>query len=184
MFRFLAVIWQASQEHQCAAADRLLRRVRASRTDWDFTLDADGLVALQTDSGPGKVPCVLADQSGVIVGDMFTDEGIASSTRMESTVDVDLTRKIVSSEGRYLIENYWGSYIGFIRGKGGHDVHIVCAPASDLPCLFLRAGEITVVFSRTEDCLELVESEFSINWDFVVRFLLHRGGSIHRGNRT
>ena len=175
MFRFLAVIWEPAAEQQCAAAKRVLQRIRALRKGWEFIHDLDGLVALQTDSGLGKVPCTLADRSGVILGDMFTGGPTADSTRVASKVDVVRTRQIVSSEGRYLVENYWGSYVGFIRGDGGRNVHVVCAPASDLPCLFLKVGEITVVFSRTEDVLELIGGEFSINWNFVVRFLLHRG---------
>lgn len=181
MFRFLAVLWEPAQEQQCRAAKRLLQRIRTSRTEWETTHNADGLVTFQTDSEPGKVPCVLADKSGVILGDMFTGQNIVNSTRVEAKIDEGRTRRIVSSEGRYLIDSFWGSYIGFIRADEGDGVHIVCAPASDLPCLFLKVGGTTVFFSRTQDCLELMRREFSINWDFVVRFLLHRGDRFIQG---
>lgn len=175
MFRFLSVIWAPAQEEQCAAATRVLQRIRASRTEWEFILEADGLVVCQTATRIPKTPCALADQSGVIIGDIFGGQDIGDWNRVGSNFNANATRQIVSSEGRYLIQNHWGSYIGFIRGSEGSDVHVVCAPGCKLPCLLHKVDGVTVVFSRTEDCLELTGNQFSINWDFVVRFLLHRG---------
>lgn len=144
-------------------------------------LNTDGLTALQVSAGNGKIPCRLSGKSGVVLGDVFELGDITNATRLEAKLDGERTRKIVNSEGRELIENCWGSYVGFIRADGRDDIHVICAPASDLPCLFVRIGEITLFFSRTEDCLELCPGRFSVNWEFVVRFLLHRGDRYIQG---
>lgn len=175
MLRFLAVIWKRSSTQQCATAQQMLQRIRSSQTGWKCSFDAAGLVVFQISARAGKTSCTFADKSGVVVGNVFTGADPDNTKRLGSKLDDRRTSKIVNTEGRDLIENYWGSYIGFIRANGGSDVHVVSAPASKIPCLFRGVGGITIVFSRTEDYLELVADEFSINWDFVIRFILHRG---------
>lgn len=181
MFRFLAAIWEPARKPQSYAAKRLLQRIQASRTEWAPIYDVNGLAVFQANSGPSKDPCTLANKSGVILGDVFTGKDIVDTVRVGANIDGHRTRLIVRSKGRYLVENLWGSYVAFIRADDGGQVHVVCAPTSELPCLFMKIDDVTVFFSRTEDCLELIQGEFSINWDFVVRFLLHRGDRFIEG---
>ncbi len=181
MFRFLAIIWNPSHASEAASANRLLQRIRTLHDGWRPASDSDGIAAFYTDSRQSKRGIKLARQTGVVLGDIFTSDALDHVERVDSQLDETHTQRVVDSKGRYLVENYWGSYVAFVRGNGTEEVNVVCAPAGDLPCLFMKVDGVTVFFSRTVDLLALSPTTFSPNWEFVVRYILGRGDRFLEG---
>jgi asparagine synthase (glutamine-hydrolysing) len=88
------------------------------------------------------------------------------SAKPESAFSEQATRDIQSTNGKYLVEHYWGRYVAFSRGIDGH-VRVIRDPTGALPCFYTQKDHVTVFFSNLEDYLSLVPTQLSVNWEHV-----------------
>ncbi len=69
-------------------------------------------------SSPATHACLLQDDLGVVLGALFSrvsEAAIADGRAQTKALGVAASRHIINSEGRALVEEYWGDYIAFLR---------------------------------------------------------------------
>ena len=106
MFRYIALVWNVTNEQQSGTAESLDGRLRAQH--WTPALLSAGLRVFCADAGSGMLrPLTLANDAGVILGTLFErnraiDDDSPSRRAAPSARDA---RAILASRGRWLIEN-------------------------------------------------------------------------------
>lgn len=83
---------------------------------------------------------------GAILGTLF-DRGARSHTEAVST---DLWENIRRSDGRLLIERFWGDYLALLPAKEGDRLDVVRAPFGDLGACLARDGNGWLIGSDAE----------------------------------
>jgi asparagine synthase (glutamine-hydrolysing) len=169
MLYYLALIWDTTDPEKCAAADRLLHRFQRLSPQWRVACEREGLVALYTVT-PGPTvdqPYVLANDNGVVFGRLFERGYVAESMPSRLVLDERRTSEIVGSEGRTLVERYWGRYVAFVTDQGQRRPWVLRDPTGAVHCLTVTTQGVDVYFQRFEDCERLGLPPLSINRSYL-----------------
>lgn len=168
MFRYIALVWNVSDEQQSRTAESLDARLRARQ--WTPVLIAKGLRAFCANLGPGTLRAQpLANDVGVILGTLFErnrdvdDDSPARRTALTARS----CEAILASRGRWLIENCWGNYVAFMRDAGSGTVRVLKDPTGSLPCFTTRSDNVAVCFSHIGDCVDLGLRRFTIDREYL-----------------
>jgi asparagine synthase (glutamine-hydrolysing) len=168
MFRYIALVWNVSDEQQSRTADSLDARLRARQ--WTPVFVAKGLRAFCADLGPGTLRAQpLANDAGVILGALFErnrDVDDDSAAR-RTTLTARSCEVILVSQGRWLIENCWGNYVAFMRDAAAGTVRVLKDPTGSLPCFTTRSENVAVCFSHVGDCVDLGLRRFTIDREYL-----------------
>lgn len=169
MFRYIGLIWDNSNLVQREAASEIIKRLESQYSAWMCALDLPGMyvTCFHADKQASGVRSLLTGD-GVILGTLFrgTSDCEERSTRVDY-VDTAESERIVTSSGRYLADNYWGRYVGFIFQRESAAKVVVRDPTGLLPCLYTQIRGVYVFVSSIDSILGLVPKTFSINWSYI-----------------
>ncbi|HET9445322.1 MAG TPA: hypothetical protein VFO35_03635, partial [Steroidobacteraceae bacterium] len=148
MFRYIALVWNVTNEQQSGAAESLDGRLRAQR--WTPTLLSPGLRVFSADADSGMLKALtLANDAGVILGTLFERsraiDDDAPSHR--ATPSARGAKAILASQGQWLIQNCWGNYVAVLRDESAGVVRVLKDPSGPLPCFVTRTEDVTILFS-------------------------------------
>lgn len=169
MYRFIALAWDDEDLPRTAAAQRLAQRIR-STSDWQTVLDLPGLRVFQA-RGPGgaRRAYPLARNAGVVLGTLF-DDGFSPAG---PTFDDAETERLLRSEGRHLVERYWGHYVAFLCAADGGRRFVLRDPTGGLPCYLTKVSGVRVFLSDMEDYAGLEFAPFAANREHLTAFFLY-----------
>ncbi len=156
MFRYIALVWNVSDEQQSRTAESLDGRLRARQ--WTPVLIAEGLRTFCVDLGSGTLRAQpLANDAGVILGTLFERNRDVDddSPARRITLTAHSCEAILASQGRWLIEKCWGNYVALIRDTSAGTVRVLKDPTGSLPCFAMRSENVAVCFSHIGDCVDL-----------------------------
>lgn len=105
----------------------------------------------------------LDGELGVIVGTLFKKTVDSVGKKSELNIDSLSTKKIVESEGRRLLSEYWGNYIAFVCIPEENGVSIVRDPTNTLPGSYYEDEDCIIFYSDIGQLLELGLSKFLFN---------------------
>lgn len=175
MYRYITFVWEKSDRRHAQVVDQLKRKLLESDPSWKNAYDALGLTAFHTGrNGDTNRVYPMGDGSGCVLGKLFLSSPRTEDASTEPSFDTGLTSSIVETDGKYLIERCWGSYVAFIRDKGDEHTHVLRSPVGRLPCLFVNCRGVRIFFSRTEDCVQLGVTEFTLDWAYIRRHIVSR----------
>lgn len=163
MFRYIALVWNVSDEQQSRTAATLDGRLRAH--PWTLSFSAAGLRVFCTDLSATLRALPLADETGVVLGTLFErnrDIDDDSATR-RATLTARNSEAILDSRGQWLIENCWGNYVALMRDVAAGTVRVLKDPTGTLPCFRTSFDGVTVVFAHIGDCIELGLRRFTVD---------------------
>jgi asparagine synthase (glutamine-hydrolysing) len=170
MFRYFAFVWDADSRSQRDTVEGFCRRVKATTCDWREIFDVPGMRVLTGGAGgnSGKTYRLHSD-CGVVVGTLFkkNDTLRSQSLHRETMLGERETFNLRSTNGRALIESYWGRYIAFLHDAATFTTSVLRDPTGNLPCYFARYKGITALFSCMEDCARVEEFSLQVDWDYV-----------------
>jgi asparagine synthase (glutamine-hydrolysing) len=174
MFRYVALLWNSQDPRQESEARRLAQTLQSSRMDMKPVLANDGVyvICANIHSDTNNV-YRLSHNRGVVLGALFSQEMSDGTPPKPIALDDQISETILRSEGRHLIDHYWGRYVAFFRkshGPGGYALH---SPVGAMQCYMIEYEGIVVVFSDIEDCAATQLFRFSINWRYVSAYLLN-----------
>jgi len=146
------------------------RVIADAQTQAEFVLVHEGpsLAVLATPDTPVR-PIA---RHGLVIGTLFDWSG--------TPIDSELGPDIEATEGRALIDRYWGDYLALTARSGEKTVTALRAPAGRLHAYRTRLGCITYYASHLELLLGLNLISPAIDWNFVA----HRLTFPHLPNET
>lgn len=172
MFRYLAVVWNASDPKDCERAQRLLVRAHEVDRDWVAVTEGPGLTVLASDATQRSCKVYhLHNNAGVVLGALFERHETASR---EAPLEIaaEVTARILQTGGRELIHHYWGRYVAFLHDPVSKTVHVLRDPSAGLPCFWTSLESVYVYFSWIEDAVSLGLNG-SVNWPYVAAALCY-----------
>jgi asparagine synthase (glutamine-hydrolysing) len=163
MFRYIALVWNATDEQQSRTAESLEERLRARR--WRRAFAIDGLRVLCADESDTLRSLPLPNNAGVILGTLFERNRDIDddSPARRAALSARGSEAILASQGRWLIENCWGNYVALLHDAAAGVVRVLKDPTGTLPCFKTSCEELTILFSHIGDCIELGARGFSVD---------------------
>jgi asparagine synthase (glutamine-hydrolysing) len=171
MLRYLGLEWDPSHATAAARAKSLVDALRAQQ-DWDIALTRAGLAVFVSGirGGANRLYPLAVDQ-GVVIGRLFRRSELhdaAGPVSLTSSEGAD----IVQSEGRTLVQKFWGRYVAFFQiADGTH--RLLRDPRGSLPCFVMRDQGVRIAFSWLEDALHLLRDVAPprVNWPALQAFI-------------
>jgi asparagine synthase (glutamine-hydrolysing) len=102
-----------------------------------------------------------------VLGDLFARSRGGVSWPAPRPLTVADSRAMLDSDGRHLIESFWGRYVAFLHDAQAGATWVVRDPSGGLPCYLARCRGVDVYFSWVDDVLELLEGPLEVNWPYL-----------------
>ena len=167
MYRFVALSWSSGDPAKTAEARRLTRRLLSLSPDWQRVVTLPGLRVFQVRcAGGARRAYLLKRGRGVVLGKLFENNRNSS----EPNFDDAESKRIAESNGRRLVERYWGHYVALLRAPGSGRRFVLRDPTGGLPCFMTKSAGLDLVFSDMEDAVELGREKFSVDWSHLAAF--------------
>lgn len=170
MFRYFGFVWDIDDSAAGETVGRLVERLQAGGSDWQFGLERPGLAVLRTGSTSPDRSYALEGDSGVVLGTLFARSEAGDSTAAPSLFGPQETASILATAGRHLLQRYWGRYVAFLHEADSRTTRIVRDPTGGLPCFSMNVRGAQIYCSWMEDAVRL-GLPFSIHWDYIAALL-------------
>ncbi|WP_077037633.1 asparagine synthase C-terminal domain-containing protein [Pelomonas sp. KK5] len=177
MFRFIAIAWNPSWDRACATAARL-GDFGQDRIDWEPVLLRPGLQVYTRGAKPGANEAIhLQGGLGVVLGKLFRRCDSETAPARHLALTAAENRSILESEGRALVNGFWGRYVAIFQTASG-STRVLRDPSGALPCFRIHHEGVSIVFSWLEDALASLGTArpWAVQWDAFRAFLL--GGKL------
>lgn len=180
MLRYLGVVWNDANAQQRETAQLIGSRLQKLHPAWRLELSTSGMQVFCT-GATGEQSRIhrLACNAGVVIGTVFARNRDVLSNEPNAPLEIgpSETAAILRSEGRWLIENAWGDYVAIGHHPIDQKKWVLKDPTGYLPCFRTVFRDVTIIFSRIGDCLDLQLQRFTINDAFMHAHLV-AGGSL------
>ena len=168
MLRFIAFGWDV---HDAANVDRL-RHLRASighANGLSVVLDVPGMLVYAGGFVAGATECCkLHGDAGAILGTIFRRYPSAPRvSHVGTAIDEGESNKIVNSNGRKLLESYWGRYVAFIHDIARHTTWVIQDPSAGHSVYRTKIGRMVVYFAEESDFRRFFDAKRVIDWEYV-----------------
>ncbi len=127
-----------------------------------IVLDHDALLVL-TDFPAQTIRC---DAQGSIIGTLYARE----TGRTVRSLPARERELVILTEGKHLVEHYWGDYIALMQLAGG--VKVLRSPFGALPCLYRTGSGYAAIASDIETLRIGADRAWSIDYSEVARQLM------------
>src|SRR6185312_8408554 len=114
MFRYVAFVWNEQDPASRESARALLQRHAASGQEWRVALRGSGVEVRCTGTG-SCTAFTLAEDGGVVLGNLFARSQEGVSTPAPAALGAADSRAVLDTNGRHLIESFWGRYVAFLH---------------------------------------------------------------------
>jgi asparagine synthase (glutamine-hydrolysing) len=172
MYHFVALLWDSESPHARVAAMQMDQKLRLAALPWKSQVSVDGMrVFALLPADPSLRAYVLPNESGVVLGRLFTADLASSHCYSEVQLDEGVTREIVRTEGQHLVRSFWGGYVALLRDSESRSSYAIRDCSGKLPCYFARVREVTIVFADIADLAPLELPPFSIDWEYLAAFI-------------
>ncbi len=169
MFRYVAFVWNEQDAAAREAARALLQRHSASGENWRVALRGNGAEVRYAGSGTGSSAAyVLVEGGGVVLGNLFARSQEGVSTPAPRDLSPDDSRAMLDSNGRHLIENFWGRYVAFLHDAPAQATWVVRDPSGGLPCYLARCRGVDIYFSWIDDIAALLDTPLAVSWPYLI----------------
>ncbi|MHB8812704.1 MAG: asparagine synthase-related protein [Steroidobacteraceae bacterium] len=172
MFRFVAFVWNDQDAALRESARALLQRHCAAGQDWRVALSGGGVEVRYagTGAGPSKA-YILAEGGGVVLGNLFARSAEGVSSAAPPALGPAESRAMLDSNGRHLIESFWGRYVAFLHDAPARATWVLRDPSGGLPCYLVRCRGVDVYFSWIDDIVDLLDGPLEVNWPYIIAAL-------------
>ena len=167
MFPFVALLWNAAENEQRAAAEAAGRAILAKHPLWTSHFAVPGLMVY---APVGRCPegevIILPDRAGVLVGVAFHRSRCEDPSPHQAirSISQETVQALRASSGRRAIDAFWGAYVLILTSRDCDETYVLRGPASLLACFHAQIGGVHIFFSVVDDCIPLNPRPFTINW--------------------
>ena len=170
MLRYIALIWDPHDAGACDSARESIARLTTQAASWFTCIDAAGLLLRANSVSIQKLPIGC----GVILGSLFDNIGQHREDGAPARVQLTVSeaQRIILSDGKELITNYWGDYVALFQEWNSSASRVLRAPAASIPCLHLQLEGVHVYCSDAECFDAVTERRFFIDWEQLALSLI------------
>ena len=169
MFRYVAFVWNERDAAAREAARALLQRHSAAGQGWDVALRGRGLeVRYAGADGRASAAYLLTEEGGVVLGTLFARSQEGVSTAAARALGAADSRAMLDTNGRHLIESFWGRYVAFLHDPQSQATWVVRDPSGGLPCYVVRCRGVDIYFSWGDDIVALLDAPLEVNWSYLL----------------
>src|SRR6185312_6460011 len=90
------------------------------------------------------------------------------STAAARDLGADDSRAMLDTNGRHLIESFWGRYVAFLHDPHAQATWVLRDPSGGLPCYLVRCRGVDVYFSLIDDVVDLLDAPLEVNWSYLL----------------
>jgi asparagine synthase (glutamine-hydrolysing) len=169
MLRYIALSWDTGNLADSQTARQHARKLHMPGTGWQPALSRPGLSVFTADSQPGvNKAYLLPPDRGVVLGKLFRRSELDHPAAPDLALTVNDVSRITQSDGRALVDDYWGRYVALLYDASG-GVRILRDPSGGLPCYLVQHDGVNLIFSWLDDVLTLVPGlpTPTVNWDYL-----------------
>ncbi len=170
MLRYVAWIWDASDEASNAEAGTFALHFETSGAPWRRAFRRPGIDVFVTGCKPRTDEVYELSNTGVILGKLFARSDEGSQEAPIQVPDEEVSR-IMTRQGRDLIARYWGRYVAFLCDTGSRRIRVLRAPCGTLPCLRVPVGKLHCYCSWIDDLAPLGVDRWSVSWPVLCALL-------------
>lgn len=165
MLCYLALLWNEAEPACCNHVAELFQRFDSASPGWMTTIRAPGLaLSCYRTSGPTvDRSYLLSNERGAILGRLFRRLSGDPQQAALAALSASESHAIIASQGRALVRDYWGRYVGFLRDPVSRSRWLIRDPTGALPCQHLEHDGIDVYFNRLEDAESFISRKLSLN---------------------
>lgn len=165
---YIAIFWGDEPQSGAIGGHGLRERLLTKFKRWAVGMDQAGATVL-VDIPQSHAQRIyrFGDATGCAVGIFFRSAPTSTAEPQVIAFDDSDVDQISNTEGRHLIENFWGSYVAFVRLRARNGWLVLRDPGGQQQCYFRRFGNATVLFSRLSDLEALSETPCRPNWAYV-----------------
>jgi asparagine synthase (glutamine-hydrolysing) len=170
VLRYLAFIWDNFNADSAATAVTLAQRLSESSSEWQRAVVVSGLTLFVRRSPFNHYTFhLLGESEGAVIGLLFDRRNPlrSSAERTPPFFDEIERRTILATEGRHLVQRYWGRYVAFLNYPLSRRVRVLRDPVGDLRCYRAGVHGVDVYFSALPDFLQLNSLRLSVNWQHL-----------------
>jgi asparagine synthase (glutamine-hydrolysing) len=169
VFRYVAFVWNEQDPAVRESARGMLQRHSASADEWQVALRGSGAEVRYVKSGTAACTAyLLADGGGVVLGTLFARSQEGVSTPAPPQLAAADSRALLDSDGRHLIESFWGRYVAFLHDTPARATWVVRDPTGGLPCYLVRCRGVDIYFSWIDDIAALLDAPLEVNWAYLI----------------
>lgn len=172
MEQFVAVAYTPHDEAARAAASQITLRLRRMQT-WNLVAELTGAVVFR--SGQSNVPTrvhVLPGHAGVVIGRLFRNAPEKTRADELESIDDSEATQVVATDGRYLLEHFWGYYVAFLRLSTRSEFKVIRDCSGKFPCYRVFHEGVHLFLSDPDIAPTLGVPPLSIDWQYLASFLL------------
>lgn len=168
MHRYIAMIPGPAARSNGKSMRLLEANINAATPAWSWALKLPEMLVAHTGARPGLAGTYpLKNDSGVVLGTLYNG-GAAKVTAF----DDGETQRILTTGCRHLVDQYWGNYVAFVHDGSQNAYHVLRDPTAQMRCYHTSWNGIDIFFSHIEDCLHFVPLSLSLNWRYVISYLM------------
>src|SRR5579872_7461145 len=118
MHRYLALVWDPTDPSGARYAASLESLIRTDQSWKSAYRNAGVLVVHRPPPNQANSVYSLSNETGVVIGSLFRRTRACAQSSPDARFDSFETLRVLDSGGRYLVTNYWGSYVAIVRVPG------------------------------------------------------------------
>jgi asparagine synthase (glutamine-hydrolysing) len=170
-YPYLALFWNSSDPAQQTAAQSLVAKIRESTASWVLRASAPGAALFDARIIPHPMSAYnLPGSRGAVFGRLFHRRTCTPVSPDALPLDRALEALDPQAAGKYLIQHYWGAYVGFASDPSSATWMAIRDPSGMIPCYCTTINGVTLFFADVRHLLDLHDS-LQINWTYVIAFL-------------
>ncbi len=136
----------------------------AANGNFRAVIDTVVLYAIADISSRSSIDCL----GGVIFGSLFARE----TSRSVDTLATQMQNGIYQSQGKHLIDHFWGGYVAVLPAKDTPSVSVVRSPFGDLPCYYVETSDVVILASDIPLLIAATDLRPVVEWDALTRHLI------------
>jgi asparagine synthase (glutamine-hydrolysing) len=172
MFHFVALIWDRHNPSANSVALRLQDLLRHSNSHLGLIFSVEGMVVFAAPPRERSLRSyVLAGGAGVVLGRIFPRAGANGCNVERLIIDEHVAGQRAKYGAQRLVEDYWGSYVAFLRSPERDICQVVRDCSGWLPCFRTRHADVEILFSDLVELEPLKLPRFTLNLRYLAAYI-------------
>jgi asparagine synthase (glutamine-hydrolysing) len=169
MLHYIALACTPDHPPSAREATRLGESIKRRTPSWDVVLHSERLTVYSgTSVDKAMRTYILPEGGGVIFGRLFRS---GSADRPVEASELNGS-SIVRSNGRTLLQEYWGSYIAILHSREQETVMVIRDCSGRIPCYYVHLAGLYAFFSDIRD-IEGFCFRFTLNPQYLAARVLY-----------